>query len=377
MKCPSCLGRLREVKSKTALVDICLSCRGIWFDSGEFVDFARNLAESEKISSEDVRLFEPRKVHTLETVKETQKLCPRCDLAMRRFNYSYDSNVFLDKCPKCQGIWTDGGEIQRVARYLKDDPRIKDIGKDLTEHRKNIEELKSWGGFGRTLGMPVSPFILYMPKIILPLSDDNPRERFPVLTTSIITICVAFFISQTYFIKDIQAFFYFYGFVPKYLFDIGLITSMFLHTDILHLFGNMFFLWIFGDNVEDRFSRFGFIVFYLSCGLTASLLHAVFHFNSSTPVIGASGAISGIMGAYLIFYPKAEVNILFIYRIVHVPAYLYLAMWLIFQLTFALMTHASNTTAGIAWFAHIGGFVYGGLVAYCKKKSSPVKQESS
>jgi membrane associated rhomboid family serine protease/Zn-finger nucleic acid-binding protein len=376
MKCPSCLGRLREVKSKTALVDICLSCRGIWFDSGEFVDFVRNLAESDKISSEDVRLFEPRKVHTLEKVKEDQKICPRCDLEMRRFNYSYDSNVFLDKCPECHGIWTDGGEIQQVARYLKDDPRVKVIGQDLAEHRKNMNELKNWGGFGRALGMPVSPFILYMPKIILPLSDDNPRERFPALTTSIITICVVFFIGQTYFIDDLKTFFNVYGSVPKHFFDIGIITSIFLHTDILHLFGNMFFLWIFGDNVEDRFSRLGFIVFYLSCGLTASLLHAIFHYNSSTPVIGASGAISGVMGAYLIFYPKAEVNILFIYRILHVPAYLYLVMWFIFQLSFALITYTSNA-AGVAWFAHIGGFVYGGLVAYCKKKASPVKQESS
>jgi membrane associated rhomboid family serine protease/Zn-finger nucleic acid-binding protein len=376
MKCPSCSGKLREIKSKTALVDICLSCRGIWFDSGEFVDFARKLSESDKISSLKVRLFELRKVHTLETVKETLKLCPRCNIAMKRFNYSYDSNIFLDKCSNCQGIWTDGGEIQQVARYLKDDPRIKTIGKDLVEHRKNIEELKSWGGLGKALVMPVSPFILYMPKIILPLSDENPRERFPFLTISLITMCVAFFISQAYFIDDLQTFFYFYGFVPKHFFDIGLITSMFLHANILHLLGNMFFLWIFGDNVEDRFSRLGYIIFYLFCGLTASVLHTVFYFNSSTPAIGASGAISGVMGAYLIFYPKAEIKILFIYRIIRVPAYFYLVLWFIFQLTFALTTFASNTTTGIAWFAHIGGFVFGGLVAYFKKRYSPVTKES-
>jgi len=149
-----------------------------------------------------------------------------------------------------------------------------------------------------------------MPKIILPLSDENPRERFPILTISIITLCVAIFIGQVNFVDDIQTFFYFYGFVPKHLFDIGLFSSMFLHGDIFHLIGNMFFLWIFGDNVEDRFSRLGYIVFYISCGLTASLLHTVFNFNSSIPAVGASGAISGVMGAYLIFYPKAKINML-------------------------------------------------------------------
>jgi len=376
MKCPSCCGRLREVKSKTALVDICLDCRGIWFDSGEFVDFARSLTESEKISPKEIRLFKPQTVHTLKTVKESLKLCPRCNLAMKRFNYSYDSNIFLDKCPNCKGIWADGGEIQQIARYLKDDPRIKTIGKDLVEHRKNIEELKSWGGFGKALGMPVSPFILYMPKIILPLSDDNPRERFPVLTISIITLCVAIFIGQANFIDDFQSFFYFYGFVPKHFFDIGLITSMFLHADILHLLGNMFFLWFFGDNVEDRFSRLGYIVFYLSCGLTASVLHMVFNFNSPIPAIGASGAISGVMGAYLVFYPKAKMSVLFIYRIVRVNASLYLVMWFIFQLTCALTTFASDSATGIAWFAHIGGFVFGALVAYRKKRSVPVAEQS-
>jgi membrane associated rhomboid family serine protease/Zn-finger nucleic acid-binding protein len=376
MKCPSCSGRLREVKSKTALVDICLDCKGIWFDSGEFVDFARSLTENPKLSPTETRLFEPRKVHTLEKVKEQTKACPRCNLAMKRFNYSYDSNVFLDKCPNCQGIWTDGGEMRQVARYLKDDPRVKAIGKDLADHKRNMQELQSWGGFGRTMGMPVSPYILYMPKIILPLSDENPRERFPVLTISIITVCIAAFMSQAYFVSDLKPFFNSYGLVPKNFFSIGLITSIFLHAGIIHLIGNMLFLWIFGDNVEDRFSRLGFIIFYLSSGFTASVLHTLFHLNSSVPAIGASGAVSGIMGAYLIFYPEAEVKILFIYKIIRVPAFLYLLIWFVFQLFFALMTYTSDAASGVAWFAHIGGFVFGCLVAYFKKRSLQAAEES-
>jgi membrane associated rhomboid family serine protease len=151
---------------------------------------------------------------------------------------------------------------------------------------------------------------------------------------------------------------------------------MFLHAGIIHLIGNMLFLWIFGDNVEDRFSRLGFIIFYVSCGLTASVLHTLFHLNSSIPAIGASGAVSGIMGAYLIFYPEADVKILFIYKIIRVPAFLYLLIWFVFQLFFALMTYTSDAASGVAWFAHIGGFIFGCLVAFYKKRSLQAAEEN-
>lgn len=368
MKCPFCSNRLRQVKSRSAIVDICPDCRGIWFDSGELADFVRALTESEEISPEIPRLFEHREVHTLDTVKEKDKICSRCNQVMLKFNYSYDSNVFLDKCPQCGGIWADGGEVQQIASYLKDDPRIVEIGRHLAKHARRVEGIKEFGGLGKMFTRRISPAIFFMPKIIIPLSDDTPRERFPFLSTSIISLCTLIFISQMLFVVNPGSFVESLGFVPANFFSMGLITSMFLHGGLLHLIGNMFFLWLFGDNVEDRFSRFGYLVFYLFCGLAASILHSVFNWDSSIPAIGASGAISGIMGAYLVFYPSAELKVLFWYRIVEIQAYLYLGGWFLFQLVFGLL-HQSVGHSNIAWFAHIGGFIFGAIVAFFKKKA--------
>lgn len=135
-----------------------------------------------------------------------------------------------------------------------------------------------------------------------------------------------------------------------------LFTSMFMHGSLWHLLGNMLFLWIFGNNIEDYLGRFKFILFYLVCGLGASLTHILFHFNSLIPVIGASGAVSGVMGAYLVLYPQARVRslvfIFFFFTFVDIPAFVFLIVWFIFQfLNFG--------GQGIAWLAHVGGFLIG------------------
>lgn len=365
MKCPFCTNKLVEKKSKTALIDICPNCKGIWFDSGEIADFIRTLTESEEISPRIPQLFKPHIVQASDRIKEKAKLCPKCNQKLQKFNYACDSNVFLDKCPTCQGIWADGGEAIEMARYLKVDPRVIAIGKSLTEKNRAMEDLAE---LGKVLTKPVTPFIFFMPKIILPLSDDTPRQRVPVITISIIILCISIFIGQIFFVTNPQSFLEKFGLIPAHFFSIGLISSMFLHGGLLHLIGNMFFFWLFGDNVEDRFSRLGFLVFYLSCGLAASILHSILNWGSLTPAIGASGAISGIMGAYFVFYPTARVRLLFIYKILYVPAFCYLGVWFLFQLIYAAIG-----APGIGWFAHIGGFVFGGLVAYFKKKVIFVK----
>ena len=258
MQCPVCSNELTEIKSNTTLVDICSNCKGIWFDFGEIADFIRMLTESDEVSPQLPQLFKPHIVQDANSVNEKGKLCPRCKDKLRRFNYAYDSNVFLDKCPQCQGIWADGGEVKEIARYLKEDPRITTIAKGLIQRDKTLEDLAE---LGKILTKPVSPFMLLMPKIIIPLSDDTPRQRIPVITISIIILSTLIFISQRFFITDINSFFHRFGLIPAQFLSIGLISSMFLHGGIFHLIGNMFFLWIFGDNVEDRFSRFGFLIF--------------------------------------------------------------------------------------------------------------------
>jgi membrane associated rhomboid family serine protease len=148
---------------------------------------------------------------------------------------------------------------------------------------------------------------------------------------------------------------------------LSILTSIFMHGSIWHLLGNMLFLWIFGNNIEDYLGKVKFIFFYLACGVGASLVHVLFHFNSIVPVIGASGAVSGVMGAYLILYPHARVRTLvFIFIFItfmDVPAFVFLIVWFIFQFFYA------GATSGVAWMAHVGGFLIGiVLIKWMRKR---------
>ena len=151
---------------------------------------------------------------------------------------------------------------------------------------------------------------------------------------------------------------------PELSFSIplSLFSSMFLHGGFFHLAGNMLYLWIFGDNVEDQLGHVKFFVFYVLCGLAASLLHILSAPNSQVPMVGASGAIAGVLGAYMIRFPKARILTLiffgFFIRVVRIPALFVLGFWFILQLFYALPSIGS-TSGGVAWFAHIGGFLAG------------------
>lgn len=368
MKCPSCSHKLRRVRAKSQVLDICPHCQGIWFDADELFDFARELAESDTVRPETPRLFQPRDVHAPDTAEEA-RLCPHCNRVMQRYNYCCDSNVFLDRCTQCHGIWTDKGELLRIARYLKQDAATIAVGRDLARQTEKLEHINELGELGRDLTSRAAIGMLFMPRLILPLSDDEERERFPVITVAIIALCVLAFWGQVSRVTDAEGFLRHYGFTAGRFFSIGLVTSMFLDAGLLHLISNMYFLWLFGDNVEDKLGRMWFPVFYLFCGIAASALHSAFNWGSLTPAIGASGAISGVMGAYMIFFPFASVRVLFILRVVNVPAWLFLGAWFALQLSFGLM-HGTQGISHIAWFAHVGGFVFGAVVAYVKKASA-------
>lgn len=138
---------------------------------------------------------------------------------------------------------------------------------------------------------------------------------------------------------------------------ITLLTSMFMHGSLMHLAGNMWFLWIFGDNIEDDLGKVGYLVFYLVCGLIASLAHVFMNMSSQIPSLGASGAISGVMGAYLVLHPQRRVTVILLRIITHVPAYVAVGMWFAFQVINSLV--AGSTGGGVAYAAHIGGFIAG------------------
>jgi membrane associated rhomboid family serine protease len=212
---------------------------------------------------------------------------------------------------------------------------------------------------------------------MIPLRDDNPTRTTPFVNYALITACVAAFLWQVSLGRHMEASVYAYGLIPDVLLgharlppDIAAVpawltvfTSMFMHGGWMHLIGNMLYLWIFADNVEDRLGHGRFIVFYLLCGIAAALAQALPDPHSQVPMVGASGAISGVLGAYLLLYPRAHVLVLiplgFFTQLVRLPAMLVLGLWFGLQLLSELFAPAG---AGVAFRAHIGGFVAGLLL---------------
>jgi membrane associated rhomboid family serine protease len=203
---------------------------------------------------------------------------------------------------------------------------------------------------------------------MFPIRDHNPSGGTPYVTWALVALNVAIFLGYWPFIPSERALAVFYddwGLVPLYVINgqdlHGLLTSMFLHGGWMHLAGNMLFLWIFGDNLEDRMGHLGFAVFYLAAGLAASALQIAADPYSRIPMVGASGAIAGVMGGYLLLFPRARVDVfvffIIFFRIFPVPAWLMLGLWFGLQLVNGVMTPTDR--GGVAHWAHAGGFVAG------------------
>jgi membrane associated rhomboid family serine protease len=214
---------------------------------------------------------------------------------------------------------------------------------------------------------------------MIPLRDANPVRRTPVVTIAIIVACIAAFayrlgLDSTAGADD--AFFERYGLIPANLTAaiqtgrglgeqaVALLTSMFLHVSLFHLGGNLIYLWIFGNNIEDRLGRLGFLAFYVLGGAAAALAQVAIDPTSPFPLVGASGAISAILGTYLVLFPGARVLslvfLVFFYQLIEVPAIAYLGVWFVLQLIDGLGSLGlTGSQGGVAFFAHIGGFVAG------------------
>lgn len=217
---------------------------------------------------------------------------------------------------------------------------------------------------------------------MIPLKDINPTERTPVVTIVLVVINALVFIYElTLAEPEARRLFFTLGMVPARaaLFpsspEIGLgdaflplLTSMFLHGGWLHVIGNMWFLWVFGDNIEDRLGHGRFLVFYLLCGVLAGLAHTVMNLASTLPAVGASGAVSGVMGAYLMLFPSSRVVTLitlgWYWFTTRLPAYVMILYWLAVQLLSGTVSLGQRGEGGVAWWAHIGGFAAGAVLVY-------------
>jgi rhomboid family protein len=215
---------------------------------------------------------------------------------------------------------------------------------------------------------------------MLPIGDDNDHAGVAFVTVAFIALNVLAFLNEVSRPPEaVQAYIFAWGVVPReytlggdlppyipYPFWTTLFTSMFLHGGWGHLMGNMLFLWIFGDNIEHRLGHVRFVLFYLACGLAASVAHILFNSGSAIPAVGASGAISGVLGGYLLMFPRNRVYVLTWGGVMAVPAVFMLGLWIVTQLVNgvgSIATTQHNASAGVAYMAHVGGFVTGLVLA--------------
>jgi membrane associated rhomboid family serine protease len=225
---------------------------------------------------------------------------------------------------------------------------------------------------------------------MIPLRDTNRSQTVPFVTIILIVLNgVVFLLAPPLLLgRQPSRFYYIFGVVPSFYFNsqywetagllvgiLPLFTSMFLHGSWLHFLGNMLYLWVFGDNVEDRLGHWRFVLFYFVCGLAAAGLHIVSSPNSKVPTVGASGAIAGVLGGYLVLYPGARVltlfPIFFFFQLIEVPALLFLGFWFVMQFLSGAMSLSNGAdTGGIAWWAHIGGFCAGMVLIWRYRKPS-------
>jgi membrane associated rhomboid family serine protease len=204
---------------------------------------------------------------------------------------------------------------------------------------------------------------------MFPIGDDNrSRRTFPLVTYVLIALNVLFFLVE---LSGGDAFIMKWAFVPaRFLANpmadfLTLFTAMFMHAGWLHLGGNMLYLWIFGDNVEDRLGHIKFIIFYLLCGIAATFAQLAFNATSSVPNLGASGAIAGVLGAYILMFPQGKVNVLMGRGVIPMPALVVIGLWIVLQF-FSGIGSIANTadTGGVAYIAHIGGFIAGFVLTF-------------
>jgi membrane associated rhomboid family serine protease len=216
---------------------------------------------------------------------------------------------------------------------------------------------------------------------MIPLRDIVPSRTTPIVTISLIVANVLVFLYELTLGRAVDDFTLYFGLVPAAFSWVAVFTSMFLHGGLFHVAGNMLYLWIFGDNVEDRMGHGRFLVFYLLCGTAAALAQTITAPDSVVPMVGASGAIAGVMGAYFVLYPKSRivtlVPLFFFFQIIEVPAIFFLGIWFVMQFLSGVGSIVTATAGGggVAFWAHVAGFVAGlsGVIVFRRPERQRVE----
>lgn len=338
---------LESTPSGRIEIDYCPACRGIWFDGGELEALLKqprgNVLDFDSPLWTEGRTSIPCPRHRSERMRERGLSTARAGSLLSRLPGDVDV-LNIDQCPRCHGIWLDSGELDQLCDAL--------AGSSAAPFLIDPQAVAD---------RPTSRWVwMFMFLTGLPVEQYHPRARSPVIVTTLIVLCVLGFLAQLGGSPDLILQ---YGLIPARGLAGGVlpwITHMFLHGGVAHLLGNMYFLWVFGDNVEDRLGRARFLGLYFGAGIAAGIVHCLFGGSPWMPVVGASGAISGVMAAYALLFPNARLVSLILWVVqVRWRATTFLGFWLVMQII-----GAATGAPTVAWWAHIGGFAAGAAMAW-------------
>jgi len=338
-RCPNDGESLEKVPAAGIEIDACRTCKGVWLDRGEIESLAKGFHGA------DLRAF--RGAGSFAT---GPRECPACGRKLLPLRYGAGPrSVIIDRCIDCGGLWLDRGELGAVSRQAQ---KVEEIARRPIHARPPatpaIEREEEW-----------SAPVIVSALTGIPVEVDNPIRHTPIVTWSLIAINVAVFILQLAS-GNPQRFIETWGMSPRRVLEgeglITVFTSMFIHANFLHILGNMIFLYIFGDNVEDRLRSFAFAFLYIIFGLAANAVDLLLFPTRSEVGVGASGAISGVLGCYLVFFPRSQLVTVICLVPIRVAAWVYLGIWILFQVIGA---SGQGPGGGINYIAHVAGFATG------------------
>lgn len=330
-------------------IEECPTCKGMFIDGSE-------LHEHVTVITKDTAVEPAKEVTARNLIRPffllSKKRCPRDKTKLRYINYGYDSNVLLEECSTCKGLWVENNQVLPLAAYLKSNPELINLGEKIDRNVRHQDLEKT---------------VMSDPRIILttvpiPVGDTTNRLLAPWIVLGLILLYISLYLLQIFsFNRD--SLFLAVGLIPHTIMNgeniYTLITYQLFHANLFHLLGNICSLWIFGDNIEFRFGHWSFLFFYILAGIVSGLVAALLAIDQNIVILGSSGAIAAVLGSYMVLYPKEKIRVLFINSIWAITVWKYLLFWILLQVLGYAAEALSREVSTVSFTAHVIGFVTG------------------
>lgn len=358
MQCPRCGDPLHKKRYHGQVVGVCKTCHGILLKEEQLeplidrwcLDHGGAPKEEGPHPAGERGLASP------------ERACPRCERPMEKFQYAAESGIELDRCPACQVLWLDRRDLGRLAAYRRENPHVARLAQKTgaaTPHEAIEAEHSS-----QLRALAKSRVVVpYVPKLLPPLEDRAGKQLFPYVTIGLLLTNIAVFVGVVALAPTSVAAYARWGLVPDEVWNLvglpDLVTYSFVHVGLLQLAVNLFFLWSFGEHVEDALGPVLYAASYIICGVVAGLLHSALYPHSVVPCVGGTGAVAGVCAAYIAYYPESRIDVYIADRVVEVPTALFGAVWLAFQGVLVLLV---GGYPDLGYLGHLGGAAVGALL---------------